>query len=113
MNVYTNTNLSKKRKAILFGIAFLMCVIVIIGGLYLSDFIKERQIEMKKDALLERVNYQTELFGKQMYVFSPEDPVDQVQEILDDLWKKQETNQFGSERYVYFFCQAPMILTLM
>jgi hypothetical protein len=48
-----------------------------------------------------------------MYVFSPEDPVDQVQEILDDLWKKQETNQFGSERYGVFFCQAPMILTLM
>ncbi len=103
MNVFTNTNLLKKRKAILFGIAFLMCVLVIIGGLYLSNFIKERQIAMKKDALFERVNYQTELFGKQVYVFSPEDPVDQVQEILDDLWKKQETNQFGSERYGVFF----------
>jgi hypothetical protein len=64
MNVFTNTNLSKKRKAILFGIAFLMCVLVIIGVLYLSNFIKERQIKMKKDALLERVNYQTELIWK-------------------------------------------------
>lgn len=48
-------------------------------------------------------DYHYELFGKNVYVFSPEDNPEEVQGILEDLWKQQETNQFGEERYSVYF----------
>lgn len=48
-------------------------------------------------------DYHYELFGKNVYVFSPEDNPEEVQEILEKLWKQQETNQFGEERYSVYF----------
>lgn len=85
MRVSEELNELKKRKAILFGIAFLICLILVAGGMYLKSFISEQQEEARKTALLTRNQFKTELFGENMYIFSPEDPVDQVQEILDDL----------------------------
>ena len=103
MRVSEELNELKKRKAILFGIAFLICLILVAGGMYLKSFISEQQEEARKTALLTRNQFKTELFGENMYIFSPEDPVDQVQEILDDLWNQQETNQFGNSRYGVYF----------
>lgn len=34
-----------------------------------------------------------------MYIFSPQDDPAAVQDVLNKLWEKQETNQFGEERY--------------
>lgn len=48
-------------------------------------------------------NYHYEELGENIYVFSPEDDVESVQEILDSLWERQETNQFGEERYAVYF----------
>ena len=48
-------------------------------------------------------DYHYELFGKNVYVFSPEDNPEEVQGILEELWKRQETNQFGEERYSVYF----------
>lgn len=43
------------------------------------------------------------LFGENVYVFSPEDDPAEVNQILEDLYDKQETNQFGKERYAVYF----------
>ena len=43
------------------------------------------------------------LFGENVYVFSPEDDPAEVKQILEDLYDKQETNQFGKERYAVYF----------
>lgn len=47
--------------------------------------------------------YHYDLFGEHVYVFSPEDNPQEMQEVLDELWQKQETNQFGEERYSVYF----------
>lgn len=48
-------------------------------------------------------NYHTEAFGENTYVFSPLDDVEEVQAVLDELWQRQETNQFGEQRYAVYF----------
>lgn len=48
-------------------------------------------------------DFKTEIFGDNVYIFSPDDQAEEVQKILDDLWKSQETNEFGKERYACYF----------
>lgn len=48
-------------------------------------------------------DFHTELFGENTYIFSPEDDPEEVQEVLDEIYEKQETNQFGDERYAVCF----------
>ncbi len=48
-------------------------------------------------------NFHNEVFGGNVYIFSPEDNPGEVQKVLDDLWEQQETNQFGEERYSVLF----------
>ena len=51
----------------------------------------------------EITDYHDPLFGENTYIFTPEDDPDQVQKILDQLYRKQESNQFGKERYAVYF----------
>lgn len=48
-------------------------------------------------------NYHTELFGENVYIFSPEDNPEEVNEALKELARKQEANQFGEDRYALYF----------
>lgn len=43
------------------------------------------------------------ILGKNVYVFSPEDDIQQVQDKVSEVYDKQETNQFGEERYALLF----------
>lgn len=47
--------------------------------------------------------FQSELFGENTYIFSPEDDPKEVNRILDELFASQEANQFGRERYALYF----------
>ncbi|TXK72267.1 Ig-like domain-containing protein [Paenibacillus sp. N3.4] len=42
-------------------------------------------------------------FGKNVYVFDPAMPASDIQTIATNVFSKQETNQFGSERYALLF----------
>lgn len=42
-------------------------------------------------------------FGENVFFFSPEDEADEVQEILSRIYKKQEANHFGEERFAIYF----------
>ena len=44
-----------------------------------------------------------DLFGKNVWVFSPEDDPKEIARIVGGIYEKQEANQFGSERYAFFF----------
>ena len=44
-----------------------------------------------------------EIFGENVFVFSPDDAIDDVQKKTDEIYKKQESNQFGDERYALLF----------
>ena len=50
-----------------------------------------------------RQDYHLEAFGGNVYFFAPEDDPEEVQEILDGIWKRQEKNQFGDNRYAIYF----------
>lgn len=56
-----------------------------------------------KDAAAEREEFHLEQFGENVYIFSPEDDPAEVQQVLDTIWRRQETNQFGDERYALYF----------
>ncbi|MCR5736435.1 MAG: glycoside hydrolase family 55 protein [Eubacterium sp.] len=43
------------------------------------------------------------VFGENTYVFSPEDDIKDVQSKVDEIYKNQEANQFGDERYSIMF----------
>ncbi|MBQ8278607.1 MAG: sialidase [Roseburia sp.] len=48
-------------------------------------------------------DFHNELLGENVYIFSPEDDPALVNEVLADLYEKQEENQFGKSRYAIYF----------
>lgn len=48
-------------------------------------------------------NYHNEMFGENVYIFSPEDDPQEVNRVLEDIYDRQEENQFGEERYAVYF----------
>ena len=44
-----------------------------------------------------------ELFGENVWIFSPDDDPKDIARIVGKVYEKQEANQFGSERYAFFF----------
>ena len=48
-------------------------------------------------------DFHNELLGEHVYIFSPEDNPALVNEVLADLYEKQEENQFGNSRYAIYF----------
>lgn len=63
----------------------------------------ENNIGLKEENVGTESKYQIELFGDHTYIFSPEDNPDEVNQILSGIYEKQETNQFGEERYAIYF----------
>lgn len=49
------------------------------------------------------VDYHNELFGENVYLFSPEDDPKEVNAVLNEIYDSQEENQFGGERYAIYF----------
>ncbi|MCR5836210.1 MAG: sialidase [Lachnospiraceae bacterium] len=43
------------------------------------------------------------IFGENVFVFSPEDDSKEVKEKVNEIYKEQERNQFGTERYAILF----------
>ena len=62
-----------------------------------SDFISGTEV------IPGRQDYHLEAFGGNVYFFAPEDDPEEVQGILDGIWKRQEKNQFGDNRYAIYF----------
>ena len=85
----------KENKALWIGM--ISCFLLVVGTLI---FIKA--IGAGEQAMETGKRYK-EIFGENVYVFSPEDKPEKVQEILDELWESQETNQFGDNRYAVLF----------
>ncbi len=59
--------------------------------------------ELQEGLWQERQDYHLEAFGGNVYFFGPEDDPEEVQKILGVIWKKQEKNQFGDDRYAIYF----------
>lgn len=83
--------MKKYWKAGILGIAVLAAVLAGIAGM-------ERNGNKTKIA-----DYHNELFGENVYLFSPEDAPKEVNAVLDEIYEAQEENQFGGERYAIYF----------
>ena len=59
-----------------------------------------RESDMNKDIRNEK---DLALFGPNVWVFSPEDDPEEIERVTGEIYEKQEANQFGSERYAFFF----------
>lgn len=99
------TGYKKKQleKAIPYGIAFLIILVIVVGVLFGKKLWNTKIEEGNRTKSMQISKYHNDLFGEQVYIFRPEDPAEEVSAILDDLWSKQETNQFGEERYSVLF----------
>lgn len=68
---------------------------------------EEKMQREQQIAVLEKIgrgeDFHVDMFGENVYLFSPSDDAAQVQEVLDRLWGAQEKNQFGRERYSVYF----------
>lgn len=62
-----------------------------------SDFVSGTEI------IPGRQDYHLEAFGGNVYFFASEDDPEEIQGILERIWKKQEKNQFGDDRYAVYF----------
>ena len=89
-----------KKEKMIYGCLLLLFAAVMVCVIGVFAMNKSQKNLYQKN---QRKNYKTELFGKNTYIFSPEDDPEEVQGILDELWSKQETNQFGKERYAVYF----------
>lgn len=78
--------------------AIVSCIVLAVATAMIIDLEKRKQVQKTETGK----QYQ-EIFGENVYIFGPQDKPEQVQEILDELWEKQEANQFGSNRYAIFF----------
>lgn len=75
------------------GVVGIMCLTLAGAGMTTGE--REKDMEIK--------DYHNELFGENVYLFSPEDDPGEVNRILEDIYERQEENQFGGERYAVYF----------
>ena len=52
---------------------------------------------------MEIKDFHTDIFGENVYIFSPEDEASQVQETLNTIYSRQEAAQFEDNRYAVYF----------
>ncbi|WP_051525963.1 glycosyl hydrolase family 28-related protein [Butyrivibrio proteoclasticus] len=52
---------------------------------------------------IETIDFHSDIFGENVYIFKPQDDTAKVQETLDKIYSRQETAQFGDERYAVYF----------
>lgn len=86
----------KMKRLIRAGVVLLVAVGIGISGYRGSENRKVQKI----------VNYHNEMFGENVYIFSPEDDPAEVNAVLKEIYDKQEANQFGEERYGIYFMQG-------
>lgn len=75
------------------GVVGIMCLTLAGAGMTTGE--REKDMEIK--------DYHNELFGENVYLFSPEDDPGEVNRILENIYERQEENQFGGERYAIYF----------
>lgn len=75
------------------GVVGIMCLALAGAGMTTGE--REKDMEIK--------DYHNELFGENVYLFSPEDDPGEVNRILENIYERQEENQFGGERYAIYF----------
>ncbi|MCR4695358.1 MAG: sialidase [Pseudobutyrivibrio sp.] len=77
-------------------------VIGIIATLILTSAIGIVGMNFKSKKLT-RENFHTDLLGENVYIFSPDDNPEEIQEVLDSAFLMAEIGQFEDDRYGFYF----------
>lgn len=85
------------------GILGITAAVLLTGVVCVTNSVMKKQKIIYDYESNQTENYTSRLFGENTYIFSPQDAPEKVNEILEDLWSKQESNQFGKERYAIYF----------
>lgn len=80
----------RRRKALIVGVVTFTGVLMI--GLLLTGIVQWKKHRNREEAMKIEA-YHNELFGENVYIFSPEDDPAKVNDILADIYAKQETLQ--------------------
>lgn len=93
--------------------AIIACMSVTFTGCSKGDDKEQttKKEEVTTEAETDSVEYESNgdavtdksVFGENVFVFSPEDDAKTVQDKIDEIYSKQESNQFGKERYSILF----------
>lgn len=77
----------------------ILCIAVIVVGVIgtVSKISNQKGKEYKVE------DFHASAFGDNVFIFSPEDDPSVVQDVLNEIYEKQEANQFGEERYAVYF----------
>lgn len=89
----------KKKKLVVIGIVVALVALLAITGVVIVEVMENSRYKM---AGLDK-NFHSELFGENVYIFTPKDDPEEVNALLQEIYNKQETNQFGEERYGIYF----------
>ncbi|MBO5032771.1 MAG: sialidase [Lachnospiraceae bacterium] len=90
-------------KKVTAGLLGITAALLLAGVVCVTDSVIKKQKVIYDYESNRTENCTSRLFGENTYVFSPQDSPEKVNEILEDLWSKQESNQFGKERYAIYF----------
>nr|WP_297764647.1 sialidase [uncultured Butyrivibrio sp.] len=52
---------------------------------------------------IETKDFHTDILGEDVYIFTPDDDSKKIQETLDTIYSRQESAQFGDDRYAIYF----------
>lgn len=88
----------KKEKGILVVCILMIAVLILAVSVYMIKNQNQNHWNDKQEG-----TFTSDLFGKNTYIFTPQDDPKKVNAILSQLWKKQESNQFGTDRYAVYF----------
>lgn len=87
-----------RKKRIIMTVFIVILAVITLAEIILWRIDRKRSIRERETG-----QYHNELFGERVYIFSPEDDPTEVQKIIDSIYEKQEANQFGDERYAFYF----------
>lgn len=98
-----------KRKLILTAIAMLLVACAGCGQKTTTS--NKEKTTTGQNTVTNKITYESQgdavmdasAFGENVFVFSPEDKAEYVQKKVKEIYNKQESNQFGEERYAILF----------
>ena len=67
--------------------------ILLLAGIVMTLLLKGKQSSKK---VVEVSNFHNELFGENVFIFSPDDNPEEVTRVIGDIYNKQEANPFSN-----------------
>lgn len=88
--------MKKQTKKIIIGCSICIAAVISIICVVVIKNVKTNNYRINRE-------FHSSAFGEQVYIFQESDDHQEIQKTIDLIYEKQETNQFGDERYTLYF----------